>query len=215
MSVLDWLLVGALGVETAPVLAALGGRRVHSHRLVSGTLGGARVGVLTCGVGPEKAQRRTRAALEAVDVAAVLSFGTCGALVDHLEVGEVITVSEVRFEGRHRALPPLASLRAVVCETVSKAVWTAERRDQLAAAGAEICEMEAFAVGQAASTLPFLALKVVSDHAGGVVDPAVGKPREKNPLVVGRFMARAARLSQQDLLPALESVMARGGPPTG
>lgn len=215
MSDLDWLLVGALGVETGPVLAALEGRHVHSRRLMSGRLGGARVAVLTCGVGPAKAERRTRAALQAVRVGAVVSFGTCGALVDHLDVGEVIAVSEVRFEDRCRELTPLASLRPVICQTVSEAVWSAARRDQLAAAGAEICEMEAFAVSRAAGALPFHALKVVSDHAGGTIDPAVGKPREKNPLVIGRFLARAARLSKQDLLPALVAAVASGTATTG
>ncbi len=212
---MQWLLVGALGAETLPLVAALQATRPLGRRLVLGRLGGAEVGVLTCGVGPRKAESRTRDQLQRLKpTLGVVSLGTCGALVDRLEIGAVVGVRSVRDESGEPVeidvLPGLTPARLI---TVREAVWTSERRHALAARGEEICEMEAHAVMAAATDagLPFHAVKVVSDHAGrDKGDKAVGKPRERNPLVIGRFLARAGRLSQHQLLPALREALPTG-----
>ena len=212
-----WLLVGALGVETLPLVAALEGKQLRSPRLVTGRLAGVEVGVLTCGVGPARAESRTEACLAELQLgpgAAVISLGTCGALVDDLSVGDVVSAAVLHREGSPEgAISCLPGPRSVALVTVAEAVWTAERRDQLAAMGAEACEMEAHAVWTVARRrgLGFHALKVVRDRAGGEpLDKALGKVKERNPLVIGRFLARAGRLSHGRLLPAVEAAVITG-----
>lgn len=52
-------------------------------------------------MGPANAELYTRHALEAMpDIpVGVVSFGTCGALVDSLAVGDVVTATELFVEG--------------------------------------------------------------------------------------------------------------------
>lgn len=209
---MDWLLVGALGVETLPLVAALEGKALRSRRLVSGRMGGVEVGVLTCGVGPERAASRTAAALDlARPRRGLISLGSCGALVDELPVGAVVAVAAVREEGgAAEAVEALPGWPAVDLVTVAEAVWTPGRRAALAAAGSAVCEMEAAAVRGLAreAGLQFRALKVVSDQAGGgPPDKALGRVQERNPLVIGRFLARAGRLCRDALLPAVQAAI--------
>lgn len=198
---LDWLLVGALGVETAPVLRRLEAPRPLSARLVAGRLAGRAVGVLTCGVGPLKAERRTRDALALCAPARVVSFGTCGALVEGLGVGAVVTAGPLLWQHQTVAvLAPLGQAGAVGVVTVAEAVTDAERRAALAASGGGVCEMEAYGVRRAAPERPFGVLKVVSDLAGGDPDdPAL----PGGPSAVLRFKARAAALVERRLVAAL------------
>ena len=62
------LLVGALIAETTPLLALLSNRKLHGKRLITGFYQKQKVGILTCGVGPEKAFARTTEALQALNV---------------------------------------------------------------------------------------------------------------------------------------------------
>ena len=195
------LIVGALSVETLPILKALSRPRLVSRRVVTGLLHGQRVAVLTCGVGPKKAEARTRAALDAWPARAVISVGTCGGLRDDLQVGTVVTASRILEEDIERPPPlpwPDTALATVV--TVTAGVFTASRRAVLAARGGTVCEMEAAAVQRASGARPFYTLKVVSDLAGGSSDDPPPRP---GPLDISRFMATALRLSTEQLLPAL------------
>lgn len=195
------LIVGALGAETLPFLRALRKPRPLSRRLVWGHLGGNEVAILTCGVGPDKAARRVSAALPLWSAQAVVSIGTCGALVDDLPVGSVVTATRL-LEGEDERPPPLpwpgAPPATVV--TVREPVFSPDRREILANIGATVCEMEAAAVQRAAGDLPMFTLKVVSDLAGGAADDPPGRP---SPLDIARFKARARRLSAAHLLPWL------------
>lgn len=213
-----WLLVGALGAETMPVGRKLTAPRPRSRRFIVGRAraapGSTEVGVLTCGVGPEKAARRTEAVLRDWPADVVISFGTAGALSDELARGDLITADRL-YAGVApiRRLSPLPGLPAVALSTVRKAVWTRERRDILAQAGAQACEMEAAGVWDAVhhSTAPdqtvrFAVLKVISDLAGAEADPATPNPNgAQNPIAVARFLARAKMLVERHLLPALWS----------
>ena len=200
------LLVGALGVEVAPLLRRLEGARV-SGRLVVGSLAGREVGVLTVGVGPVKAQARTTAALARFPADRVISLGTCGALEDRYEIGTLLTASSLRWEdGAAWTLEPLPHLLAVGGVTVTRAVWTKADRERLAAMGAAFCEMEAAGVHAAAPGRTQV-LKVVSDLAGGEPDPVVGHPHRPTPLRVARFKARALKLSEQRLVPAVLALL--------
>lgn len=195
-----WLLVCALAAEALPVLGRMREVEVQGPRLVSGRLAGRAVSLLICGVGPTKAHRRTAEALERVPACGVLSFGTCGGLVDGLGVGDVLSASAVYREKRLvRELPPIPGALARRVTTVGAAVVTPERRSELADV-ADACEMEAAGVLAAAPGLRHAVLKVVSDSAGG--------DEGDNALVLDklgwvRFQVRALEIMERDLLPVL------------
>lgn len=202
-----WLLVCALAAEALPVLGQLRAPRMRGPRLVSGELAGAPVALLICGVGPTKAQRHTAQALAELPAEGVLSFGTCGALHDHLGVGAVVSGARVLREKREVAqLETLPGAAPVSVSTVGAPVITPERRAELAAF-AEVCEMEASGVIAAAPGLRHAVLKVVSDRAGGdageqaVFDAKLGWLH---------FQARTLRIVERDLLPVLTGWLASG-----
>ena len=196
------LIVGALGAETLPILSALGSPRPLSRRLVAGQLGEhSSVAVLTCGVGPDKATRRTAAALTRWRAEAVVSIGTCGALCDTLAVGQVLTARRLLWEGQPCRDPlPWPGAMDATLVTVAAPVFDPARRAALAAAGATACEMEAAAVQRAAAGLPLCTLKVVSDLAGAATDDP---PRRPSPFDIVRFTRQARRLVAHHLLPLL------------
>lgn len=211
------MLVGALPGETLPVLRALKeARPAHRGRLrlIEGELAGAPVGVLTCGVGLARAQRRTAEALARWEASAVVSFGTCGALVEGLGVGDLVLGSAgegaegapaPRWEGS-----PQAGLPGGRVATVGRVVDDPARRSALAAAGFAVCDMEAAGVAAAAGARVFFALKVVSDLAGH--DAAFARwGRLPDPAAWLRFQRRAARLIQSSLLPSLRRLIADCG----
>lgn len=193
------LIVGALGAETLPFLRALQKPRPLSRRLVHGRLGRHEVAVLTCGVGPDKAARRVSAALPLWSAQAVVSIGTCGALIDTLPIGSVVTATRL-LEGKEERPAPLPwpDVQSATVVTVRAPVFSSERREVFASIGATVCEMEAAAVQRAAGALPMTTLKVVSDLAGGAVDDP---PKRPSPLDIARFQAQARRLSAAHLLP--------------
>ena len=208
------LLVGAMTVETRPLLARLGRtRRIAAHVRV-GTLGGVDVAVLTCGVGPHKAFSRTRAALGLFPAERVVSIGTAGALVDTLPRGTVRAATSLFSGGQRKAeLPPLGRLRGASVATVARAVFDPERRALLAAAGAELVEMELAAVfdaaQEAAPGATVHGIKVVSDAAGaGGPVPRRGPARLA---AMARFQARAHRLCRDHLAPAVLGALRSGG----
>ena len=73
----DALWVAALVSEVAPLVGLLERPRLLSHRLCVGRVGDRRVAVLRCGVGPERAERRTREALARLE-----AFGSAPAAFD-------------------------------------------------------------------------------------------------------------------------------------
>jgi nucleoside phosphorylase len=211
-----WLLVAAMGVESLPFVRRLDRPRPLGPRLVVGRLGGHEVAVLTVGVGPDKAARRTRDALVGWTPDAVMSVGTCGALVAGLSIGDVRAADRLLADTRPVArLTGLGGLPRATVTTVSRACWTLEERDRLAAAGAQLVEMEAAAVWRAAQTgapdVPFHALKVVSDHAGGAPDPAISDPGRPGAAAIARFKARALRLVERSLVPAVCAALQTAG----
>jgi len=198
------LVAGALRAEVGPLIDQLDGRERIGRRLVRGHLDGVLLAVLRCGVGPERAQERTTAAVKRWAPERVLSIGTCGSLTDELAVGDVVSASEVSLEGGG-VVPsaPLLHPRSASLVTVASVVWDATRRDALRAAGHHVCDMEAAGVGRAAGPCPFSALKVVSDLAGR------DAPRRPRPIDIAAFQLLARRLSERALVPALRQALAR------
>lgn len=208
------LLAGALWAEVLPVLRRLEGRRALSRRLFLGRLAGREVALLQVGVGAPRAERRARAALTGIEASAVLSFGTCGALVGDLPIGSVVTGEAVGHEDGGEVLArALPGPRAVRVATVARVVTDRDRRERLAARGYAICEMEAWGVQRAAPHLPFHVLKVVSDQAGADADPVFEGTPIPSPLRVARFQLHAHRLVERALLPALVAAVEEAGGP--
>lgn len=205
----DALWVVAMVAELAPLVSMLERPRLLSTRLAVGRVGPQAVGLLRCGVGPERAARRTWDALQKVRPGRVLSVGSCGALVDGLSVGAAVTASVVTGPGGETyAVTPVEGLPVLSLVTVKEPVWTASVRSRLASSGHGVCEMEAAGVVRAvAGVVPVSVLKVVSDHAGGVVDPALdlrgGAP------AVARFMARVEGLMRAEVVPLLVGAATR------
>lgn len=181
------LLVGALALETLPVCRRLG--LPPRRRLSRGPWRGLELGVLRCGVGPDRARRRSEEALRGFDADLVVSFGTCGSLVGH-EVGSVLRIGSVR-EGEG---PPQTVGEGVAGVTVRRGVFDPVERDRLAGQGSEVVEMEAYAVWQAAAGRPFAALKVVSDRAS-------------SPPKLLAFALGAWRICSHALAPAIEDLV--------
>jgi nucleoside phosphorylase len=190
-----WLLVGALLAETLPLRRRMTALEPLSRRLWRGRLAGVEVALLRCGVGPRAASRRTLDALQRVDADAVMSFGTCGSLVDEVGVGEVRALSSTRLgDGPARASFVPQGLPGATCVTVRRGVFDVEERSRLASAGAQLVEMEAAAVRQAAGGRGFVGLKVVSDLASAP------------PSRLG-FALHAWRICRHALTPAVEKVL--------
>ena len=192
--------MGALPAETLPLLRWLRRPRPLSRRLIAGE----RAAVLTCGVGPERAERRTRDALERWPAAWVISLGTCGALIDGLAVGDVYCASALSVSGGPPLeVSPLAGLVGARVVTVDRPVFDAPRRAALAAEGAALVEMEAAGVAAAAAGRRFSAVKVVSDDAGA----SGGSTFTPTAVNILRFQRLALRLSRERLTPALVAAL--------
>jgi nucleoside phosphorylase len=202
----DALLCIALVSELAPILGQLHAVQLRSHRLCVGRIGELRVGVLRCGVGPDASFRRTRAALTALHPRSVWSVGSCGAVVDDLPVGTLLTSRLVRGPGGHaHAVDPVPDFRAVPIQTVARPVFTLAHRDEVARTGAVVCEMEAAAVARAVGgRVPVHVWKVVSDKAGGEPDPALIAGQA---VAMARFHARVERLVRTRVAPKLMSAL--------
>ena len=200
-----WLLVGAMRVETFPVLRRLTAPRPIGPRLWLGALGARPVALLTCGVGPAHAERRGLEAIQQLNPEAVVSFGTCGALIDGLPRGALVGATGLVHGADERALltpPPTPGLHLGALASVAEVVATPKARAAWAARGAVACEMEAGGLRRAAKDRPFYALKVVSDAAGG--DPSE-RLQPGDPVQILRFKALALNLVEGRLAPALVS----------
>jgi nucleoside phosphorylase len=203
------LLVAALHAEVAPIRLRMAQRRRLEPRLTTGWLADTPVVLLRCGVGRRAARCHSERAIQLLAPRAVLSFGTCGALVDDLRVGEVVWGQALLGSSGSEPLPVLEGFRGVMMVTVPRVVDDAESRAAWARQGAQVCEMEADGVREAAVTarLPFHAAKVVSDMAGARRPGGYRRPRS---LRLAHFQLRAARLVHRELAPAIEAWLAAG-----
>lgn len=197
---LDALLVAALVAEALPLLLRMDERRWLSRRLVVGTLGGARVAVLRCGVGRQRALHATRDALLQCPARRVVSLGTCGTLVDTLSIGDVVSGLHILDSPEGSVAPLGAFAKPVLIATVPRVVNSPSLRAAWAERGAEVCEMEADGVREAAGNRAFHAIKVVSDRAGAGSTRPRAMPRW---LAITIFQQRALRLVERKLTPGL------------
>jgi nucleoside phosphorylase len=121
------------------------------------------------------------------DVDLILSVGLCGALVEELEIGQIVVGSSVNGAaiGQPRCLPGVVTGPIVSIDRVAQTV--AEKR-RLRDAGAIAVEMEAAAVLERARKwkVPFYCIRAVSDRASEGFALDLNAARDE----VGRFDAR-------------------------
>lgn len=135
------------------------------------------------------AERAAKAAQKLLDdgAAALVSWGTCGALQSELFAGDVVLPhavqdeagtryeTDARWRTRVRAAlsPELGSAHEGVLISVSRPWGTVEEKKRGGAAGAAVVDMESAAVARVAAgaDVPFLAIRVIVD-AVDVVIPA-------------------------------------------
>ena len=214
-----WLVVGALRVEVSPLLWRLRDVETLSPRFQHGQHPQhptVQVGVLRCGVGPQKAYDQTVQALSTWAPDAIVSMGTCGALHDALQIGDIRTARSL-FEDQVPVpnMTPFPHSKVASVTTVDRPCWTPERRHELRQTGADLVEMEAAAVARAGRdcnpSIPVHALKVVSDQAGGSPDTVFRSNGIPTPLHIMRFKFRALKLCHHRLVPALLPLLTESG----
>jgi len=136
--------------------------------------------VIAGGVGSARARTAAEAHI-AQGCEALLSFGFAGALEPGLPVGAVVLATAIRSpNGEEMETTPdwhanlaktisrhLAWNAGVLIQTDRPAVTPQEKSDLREATKAIAVDMESYAIGEiaAASGVPFLALRVISDHA--------------------------------------------------
>jgi nucleoside phosphorylase len=139
------------------------------------------------------ADRAAGAVNSVAEVSVAFSIGFCGALDAKLQIGDVVTGTEVHDGTIAWAAKPLSGSSVRVAST-DHIVQTAGEKRELRRTGASVVEMEAAGVARAATDLkvPFYCVKVVSDLADE--DFANDFNRVRRPdgkLNVGRLALRA------------------------
>ncbi len=123
------------------------------------------------GPGPKLAAAAVKSGLASSEpIAALVSTGWCGALHPHFSVGDVFAATLVyagqkEFEAQvPRSTKPFLKGRLI---SQDRFVGTAAEKNELHVLGAQVVEMEAAAVAEAAeqNKLPFYCIRVVSDAA--------------------------------------------------
>ncbi len=211
------MVIFALDREAAPFR-----RLAKRHRLP--------VRILVCGVGAEAAKR----AMETVgDAALVISAGFCGALNPRLKIGDVCLPFSRDAEALRSGARDLASALGsedsasrLNLVTVDRLVATPDAKRRLRdQTGADIVDMEADPIRRLCESrsLPFLAVKAVSDTAetalspalanllsGGRVSPArafVAVLRQPTILLEFRRLARDTRFAAERLSEQLVAIV--------
>lgn len=178
----------AMEPEVSACLGSLSGVRhssVGGFAVVEGDLGV----VCRTGLG-RRAEEASAALLGRLSPAAVLSVGTAGALSHDLRAGEIVLCHRVdlgpqcQHPAQGETVTADAALLAAAWQaaeecgiparagrsvTVDSVAWGPEEKARLGDwMGHDIVEMESFWVGRAAAErgVPFLAVRVISDHAG-------------------------------------------------
>lgn len=193
-------LIASLPEELRPTKRRLRLRVVPGHpEIARGTYQELAVTARLAGVGALAAARTARAvADEGCDL--LISLGFAGGLDERLPAGVARSVAEVRGAGGQRLLPARSSsLPSAVLVTVAEAATTASEKAQLrAGSGADLVDMETWAVANVATELglPWLGLRAVSDAAGDTlpdlvrrnVCPELGRVRTGR-IVLGAMVA--------------------------
>lgn len=153
--------------------------------LQEGEIGGRVVAWVVGGVGVERAARACRLLLDGHRPRVVISAGFTGALAADLERGRVVAPQRSLRPGARpidlAGIESIAAGRRLTITTVDRVASTVAEKQRLAAeAGADLVDMETWAVAREAldAGVPCCCLRVVSDAATDALPPEIAKLTE-------------------------------------
>lgn len=223
------LVVGALGREIAPLARRLESARRESVgrlRVTRGELSGREVAVIAAGDGQRAAERGLAAALERLEVAAVLGVGVAGGLSPQLAVGDLVLADGVEDREGRVFEPPLWSWSERARECVGRCgrvvsaeeiVGPASAKEglwrQLGSPANAVVDLESatWARLAAQAELPWLILRAVSDPAGEDLPVDFNRFRGADGRIKSRKVAAHA-LAHPSVVRPLQELAARIGP---
>lgn len=181
------LIVAALDREIAPLTRGWKSLAIKSAHGDHQAYQRDDVFVAVGGIGAAAARRVTDAACRQLTPGLVISAGLAGALQPSARVAQVIQPAEVINEADGQRLRTLRGQGLLV--TGSSVADAATKRDLSCAYSAEAVDMEAYAVGDVARihSIPFLAIKAVSDEADTVLPPLQRFISPQGHFQTGRF----------------------------
>ncbi|HLK47187.1 MAG TPA: hypothetical protein VKT49_03580 [Bryobacteraceae bacterium] len=196
-------------------------RHVAGVRKLDSSLDFARAGklcdkpvvLMANGPGPELAGKAADAAQELGGLEALISTGFCGALDPVLRVADVFVATEVRSSGATFAALEPAGRRAPHTGALisqNRVATTAEEKAELRLTGAAAVEMEAAGVAARAArwSVPFYAIRVVSDTAAETLPLDLNRMRDRQGRF-GRARIVGAALLRPRLFPKLIDLQKR------
>lgn len=160
--------------------------------IYAGAYKGKAVLLAQTGIGKERAEAATRFILERYPVTALVSLGFAGALVDNLQVGDVILCSTLYSDNGVAKENPCSSDATLVSlslqalpgavtrlsqgksVTVAQPASTPEAKSALGKAfQADVVDMESYWIGKIASArkVPFLSVRAISDRLPDSLPP--------------------------------------------
>lgn len=181
-------IVFALPIEAGRFADRVTGvRRIEAAGLVlcQGLLHDRIVAWVVGGVGVERAARASRLLIDGHRPCVVISAGFAGALATDIERGSIVA-PQVAVGVGHDAIhltPPesAAAGRRLTIVTVDRVAATVAEKQRLAAeTGADVVDMETWAVARAAldAGAPCRCLRIVSDAAGDSLPPEIARLTE-------------------------------------
>ena len=159
-------------------------RTVSGKRLWVGEIGGHRLGIFCCGIGPEKASLGIKSLNSIFPADRVYHLGVCGSLDDSLEVETPVmartvissyaqkrSTAELNISGGeelNRGLPELSPRQGVLLSHHRPVLSGEERTSLRKRYGADCVDLETWEIASFCrdSGLPLTVIKTVSDTAG-------------------------------------------------
>ncbi len=192
----------ALPAELAGLRRAMTEKVKHTELGVTwhqGLYAGQPLLLLQTGMGRDAAERAIRLILDRYALAAMVSFGFAGGLSNRIQAGDLVLCRELYLPGDIEGQATLCSDAGLLalaqkqriggkapsiagCLTVDRVVSQPQEKMALGKAyPVEILEMESYWIGQACAqrSIPFLAVRAVSDSAGQNI-PAIERLTSPN-----------------------------------
>lgn len=178
--------VCALHLEVAPLLAECAKVRKYSggsFTFRGGRYGAVRLAVVESGVGFEKARRATQAMIDAHTPPWVLSVGFSGALVESMQIGDIVVANEIVDQhGQSMSVdvamqddPDHGLHVGRIATTDEMLLAIADKQQCATATGAIAVDLESLAVAQVCreTQTRFMAVRAISDDMSEDLPPEI------------------------------------------
>ena len=157
-------IVAALEREVAPLVSGWPFRIAEHNGRAFKFFESERAVVICAGIGRLAALRGAKAMVDEYRIMLLISCGLCGGLSSTLTAGNVLEIGRVIDVTAAKSYPTVSG--SVTLLTVDRILRAEEKRRLAEKYSAQACDMEAAAVAEvaAASRLPFMAIKAISDE---------------------------------------------------